>query len=251
MRLRLLLLGLISFGFAAPASAALIAITAVSAVDTPDYDLTNVYGIDDWAYWSQTASSLTSPLAPSNEKLNASLIGSITPFGGGGIRGTTATSVPDYDFLFSNGTSTVSGLVNNVPGVFNTQLGTNGLNAGVQLSVIAPSADPFNVYVWATVFSGTSVLTADIGSATATSPTYITSGTRAPGSLFTILVTPDNAGQVLNIRYGLTAQTDVNANASLSAVAVGPVPIPEPSTLVLLVGGGLLGFGAWRRRRQA
>ena len=43
---------------AVTADAAMITIVAVDAVDEPNYDLTNVYGTADWAYWVQTADPL-------------------------------------------------------------------------------------------------------------------------------------------------------------------------------------------------
>lgn len=237
---------------AAPARAAIVSITSTVAADSPDYDLSNVYGTTDWAYWGQTASTLTSPVAPTNTKSGSSLISSITAYGGGGVRGTTSTTaLPDYDLAFTNGTSPASGLASNLAGLFNTQIGSSAVGAGVQLTVTAPSAAPFDINVWVTAFSGTAVLTADIGAVSATSPSYTTSGTRSPGNLYTIHVTPDSAGQLITLKYGLTSQTDTNnANASLTAVAIAPQVVPEPSTLALLIGGSsLLGWRVLQRRR--
>lgn len=219
---------------ASSAQAAVISITSED-VGNVSFDLTT-YGTSDWAYWAQTADPLTAPLAPSNEKASAGFIGSITAVAGNGIRGSTSTTKPPYDFSFTDGSSTVSGSVSDIIGVFNRSLGTTGNNTGVQLDVTAPSADPFVIYVWGTSFQSTGNLTATIGIATDNDSTLVHEGTRSPGKLYTIAVTPDSAGQTVNVRMMHTNSTNDFSNASISAVAV---VVPEPSTLAIVAVGSL------------
>ena len=162
-------------------NAATIAITSIDAVDTPDYDLTNVYGTADWAYWAQTSNPLTAPVTPSNEKAAASLIGSMSAVSGTGVRGSTSTSKPLYDFTFADGAVTTSGTASDLIGLFNSSLGSGGVGAGVQMNVIAPSADPFNIFVWGTAFQATGTLTATAGAASQSDSSLTTAGTRSPG----------------------------------------------------------------------
>lgn len=233
------------------ARAAVITINSTDAADTPDYDLTNVYGLNDWAYWSQTGGSLNtplaSPLAPSNSKLDASAIGSITHYGGTGTRGSSAPTKPPYDFVFADGTSPLSGTVENLIGIFNTTLGTDAIGKGVQLDVTAPSAGPFAIYVWATSFNAASTLTVTAGTDvdSETFPAQ-TAGSRSPGKLFTINIAPDSTGQSFNIRLVQTSSSDDFSNVSISAVAVA---VPEPSSALLIM--GLSSFALVRRRSRA
>lgn len=225
--------------------AAVISITSED-VGNVSFDL-STYGTSDWAYWAQTADPLTAPLAPSNEKASAGFIGSITAVAGTGIRGSGSATKPPYDFSFTDGTSTVSGSVSDIIGVFNRSLGSGGNNTGVQLDVTAPSAEPFVVYVWGTSFQATGNLTATAGAASQTDSTLVHGGTRSPGKLYTIAVTPDSAGQTVNVRMIQTNSTDANSNASISAVAV---VVPEPSTLAL-VALGSLALGLRRPRSRS
>lgn len=231
----------------ASAQAAVISITSED-VGNVSFDLTNAYGTTDWAYWAQTT-TVTAPAAPTNEKASASFIGSITAVAGTGVRGSSAAAKPQYDFAFTDGTSTVSGSVSDIIGLFNQSLGTGGNDTGVQLNVTAPSADPFVIYVWGTSFQSTGNLTATIGAATQTDSTLVHGAVRTPGKLYTIAVTPDSAGQTVNVRMIHTGSTDSNSNASISAVAV---VVPEPSTLAFVAIGSLaLAFRRPRSRQRS
>jgi hypothetical protein len=262
MGLRLLVCSLfVVSGLSSVTQAALVSITSVDAVGTSAYNLTTL-GVNDWAYWNQTANPVSPlPAAPTNRKNIApsSFIGNISAFGtgGGSVRGTTGGGPAAYTFSFTDGTTPVNSSVSDLRGLFNTLIGSAGVNNGIQLTVTAPSANPFNIYVWGTAFQATANLTADVllgTPATATDSTQIGDGDRLPGKVYTILVTPDFAGQQVNLRYVLSAPTDAgNANISLSGVAIGPATvIPEPSTLALLFGGSsFLGWRILRRRVNA
>lgn len=224
------------------ADAAVVSISSVNGQDA-NYDLTNTYGTSDWAYWASTSATATASASPTNEKLGASLIGPITNSGGTGVRGSTSPTKPPYDFTFTDGVSPTSGTVNDIIGMFNAAIGPDGNGLGVQLNVTAPSADPFTIYVWGTAFQATASLTATAGAASQTDSTLTTAGTRSPGKLYTINVTPDNAGQVVNIKLLQSASTDAFSNVSLSAAAVA---VPEPSALGL----ALFGILPWALRRR-
>lgn len=214
------------------------AVVTISSADGANvsHDLTTVFGTTDWAYWAQTASTVVATAAPSNDKLAATAIGSLTNFGGAGIRGSTSTSKPPYDFEYTNGTSPTSGTVSDIIGMFNSTLGGTGNGLGVQLDVIAPSAEPFVIYVWGTGFQARGNLTATAGAASQTDSTMVHAGVRSPGKLYTINVTPDSVGQTVNIKMVQSDSTDGNSNVSISAVAV---VVPEPSTLALVAVGSL------------
>ena len=63
---------------AGTANAATVSIVSVNAVDNPNYDLTNTYGIGDWAYWSSAVAGNTSSADPDNAKSGGSL-GQVAP----------------------------------------------------------------------------------------------------------------------------------------------------------------------------
>ncbi len=99
---------------AGTANAATVSIVSDNAVDSPNYDLTNTYGIGDWAYWFSGVAGGTSSADPDNAKFGGSLIGPMTPVGTGVVNGSTSTTVPVYDFDFTDGTSPVSGTASNL-----------------------------------------------------------------------------------------------------------------------------------------
>jgi hypothetical protein len=243
-RTTVVLLALSCALFAPATDAALISIASTDAVDNPNYDLTNVYGIGDWAYWADTSNPAASG-DPSNEKSDASLIGSMSVVGGGSLRGSTSGNVPSYDFDFTDGTAPVSGTVNNLIGVFNDQL--RAIGTGVQWDVISPTADAFSIYVWGTAYNAGGTLTATVGAASDLDALLDAAGSRSPGRFYTITVDPDRVGQTVHLEMLLTADNGGFANVSVAGAAVDTAYVPEPATLSLLALGGL---GLLRRRRK-
>lgn len=244
------LLGLLSVS---TVRAAVITITQQNTPNTT-YDLSTL-GSLDWAIWNEktTSAAFSGPYAPLNSKLGASLISDMSTYNGGLLRGTTSlTTVPLYDFSYTNGTAPSTGSLNDPVGIFNNVTGTAGVtaDAGVQVTLTAPSADPFLVYVWGTAFGSQVNLTATIGAATQSNTSYSTSAAlRTPGSLYTLLVTPDSAGQMLTLNYFLESTAEAGSgHVSLAAVAV-TTAIPEPSMVLL---GALALPAVWfvRRRRS-
>ncbi len=213
-----------------PAGAASIQITSVAAVDDPNYDLTATYGRADWAYWTSTANPAAG--TPSNAKAGGVLLGDMSPVGGGNLRGSTSTNKPIYDFVYTDGTSPAAGSVSDSIGLFNSQLGPEGVGDGVQVDVIAPTADPFTIYLWATGYRATGQLTATMGSVLDTDS--YTFGDRRPGRFFAIDVDPDAGGELVNLQWIMTAQSDGFANVSVTGVAANP-GVPEPASVVLLM----------------
>jgi hypothetical protein len=98
-------------------------------------------------------------------------------------------------------------------------------------------------------FTATPLLTVSLpgaGDYTNNAVTYPNSA--RPISLYTINFTPDNAGDLLTVKYVTGPGSGTNANVDLQAVAVSPAPVPEPASLAALaLGGAVL---ATRRRRR-
>ncbi|HUT35973.1 MAG TPA: PEP-CTERM sorting domain-containing protein [Planctomycetota bacterium] len=193
-------------------------------VGDSDFDLTAL-GAADWAYWN-TTSNLATGGPKTNWKSGGTLISTISPVGGGDVRGSSAASRPTYDFTFTDGTSPVSGTVDNVIGMFNTQLNTVG--AGVALGVTLPTTDEYIVYVWAAAY------VADEGTLTATLPgatNFVNTQLSEPGMtkrsvLYTLRATPDNAGDTLGVSLVLSDSAGANAHVLVSGVATAIAPPP-------------------------
>ncbi len=202
---------------ALPAYSATISVSVEDADTDNLYDLTNVYGTLDWAYTSE---------GDINRKDGGSLIGTMPS------SLTSASNRPDYGFSFSDGTDPVSGTVSN----------PTFRNGDTTVLITAPSANPFTIYFWGSVFNGVGMLTASINGVD-DSVTYERGNDRAPGALFTILVNGANAGDTVTLDYVLDESTGNFSNVAFTAVGV----VPEPTT-ALLVGLGSLAL--LRRRRR-
>lgn len=107
------------------------------------YDI-SALGSVDWAYWNTTDNPATG--APTNEKAGGSAIGNIKGIGAAtSVRGTS--SKVDTDFTFTDGQTVASGTANNVSGLFNTVLNTEG--TGAQLDIALPTAgQTYTVTIW-------------------------------------------------------------------------------------------------------
>jgi len=209
---------------------------SVGVASTTESSNLTVLGVLDWAFWNKTDSNTgVAAVAPTNRKSGASMIGSITAFSGTElVRGSVSTNKPAVDFTFSNGASPSTGTVENITGIFNTTLNT--ADVGVQVSITLPTTDTYQVLVWAPNYSNsalTTQLTAQLGDASYSSPGEAT-GNPKPTYLHTLIVTPDEAGQVLQIRHVLTVAApeggDGASHALLSAVAVSLAPPQPPSS---------------------
>lgn len=233
----------LSAAFAAPtAHAATIAGSFTSTADE-DFDLTAL-GTTDWAYWDGDPAVDT---IPTNRKFGGTAIGDMDVIGSGAVRGSTSSTLPQFDFTFTDGTAPTAGSVDDPSGRFSTVLNTTG--QGVTFDVTLPTADPYTVSVWAAAFGvNEGTFTASLPGATNFVNTDLSSGQFSPksGALYTLTVTPDNPGDVLTVSLVLTEDGgSSSSNVSLHAAAVSVVP--EPATL----GSALLGLGmlAGRRRR--
>lgn len=239
-RLLMGLLGGAVFSIAPMAPAAVVSISSVAS--TGVYDLTNVYGTGDWAYWENNAGDNGAPL---NQKAGADLIGDMSILNsttGSSLGGTSGTKNGDNNFSFTDGTTPVSGSINEVVGLWNAPLDTEG--NGLKVEVISPTADPFNIYVWAAAYAAEARLTAAVGTVTDSENFIVPAG--RTGYFYTIDVTPDSVGQVVTLTLDHFADNTAigNSNVSLAAVAV----TPEPASLSLSLLGGLMMLSRRRRR---
>lgn len=240
MRLSLGLLGGVVLSLTSVTPAAMVSVSSVQSANT-DYDLTNVYGIGDWAYWQNNAADGGTPL---NQKAGADLIGPMSILNTAGtLNGSSSGVVPFHDFIYTDGTSPVSGRMDNVIGLFNGPVDVVG--SGVKVEVTSPTADPFTIYVWAAAYQSEAQLTATIGAAT-DSGTFASLSSGRTGQFYTIDVTPDSAGQIVTLSLALVVDnlTQSNSNVSMAAVAV----TPEPAAMSLSLLGGLMMLSRRRRR---
>lgn len=207
----------------------------------------------DWGYWHRQDSTGVSSFGATNTSNEGDRGFSVSTIGGGNVRGpgNLVTGAPFSYFDFTNGTSTGNTTATRPSGVFNTQLGSGGVTAGagLQLSLTGINTQSL-IHIWTLGFQATGSFEVFLnGSSTpafsqSVTSTSVTNGKQA--YLFTLDFTPDSATDVLNIRYVMTAQTDVNAHVGFQAISISP--IPEPASLALLaLGTGVLGF---RRRRN-
>lgn len=206
-----------------PAYSATIVVSVQDADTSAPYDLTNVWGTLDWAYTSE---------GNTNRKDGGSLISTMPSSLG------SAAQRPGYGFTFADGESPETGTITN-PTFANAQ--------SITVTVAAPSANPFTIYYWGSVFQATGTLTATISGDSATdSASYTLAGsTRSPGALFTIVVDPNEMGDIVTLTYVTsdpTASNPNNSNVALTAIGV----VPEPATALL----GGLGFLIMLRRRR-
>jgi hypothetical protein len=232
------------------ATLVLDSVERVSAVVTTPVDLTAQGGLD-WAYWSpNTGNLLTSPVAPTNEKLGGLVIGNLDVIGGGSLRGSaTATTVERYSF--SDGTSPLTGTNASLAGlIFNSQLGSAANGKGLQLSIAGDPGVERIVKLYLGGFGATANLTLTLNGVavpltdssqvfTSTSPKHI--------AIYTVRFQPDSASDQLLVQYTASNVTDTtNGHVGLQAVTVSAVPEPGVASLACL---GALAL--YRRRRRS
>ncbi|QNN21700.1 hypothetical protein HED60_05265 [Planctomycetales bacterium ZRK34] len=241
----LLLAGLLMAGlcgFTSSAQGATITGSAsVVSVNDPAFDLT-ARGNIDWAYWDTTSSSVTGD--PTNEKAGASVVGSLSAINGTGLRGSTADT--KADFTFTDGTSPVSSTVNNVSGVFNQTLNTE--DVGLSLDLTLPTAKTYTVYLWLSIYDGTGTLTATLPTASLTDDSALSAGQSSEKFtfLYTLEVTADNPGEVLDLDLVLSVN---GTEGSLSHVLIDGVAVSIPTPAALPAGLAMMGLMALRRRQ--
>jgi len=206
-------------------------------------------GGEDWSYYNTTSNPYSG--APTNSNSGGTLIGNITPIGGGGVRGSSFES--DLRFTFTDGTSPSSGTLD-VSGIFNTQLDTNGAGVGIDLTL--PTTDTYEVLFFASGFfdydGGTRAqFTAQLTGAsdyTDNSLESTTSSSPKDGIVYSLSVTPDNPNDVLSLSWVLQNQTAAGSEHILvDGLAISVVP--EPSTYAVISGALALGLCLLRRRR--
>lgn len=225
-------------------------------------DLT-AQGTTDWAVWGQGAST---SLSPTDSKSGGTAIGDLTRYSNGdparglGQFGNYGAS----SFMWSDGTNSASasgvwaGIQNwssyDYPyGNCTVATGTNSCGEGFSFTVAA-GTDLQELVVYNDVHGGTATLTATLsdGSAPVYTEDMTLFGTNLP-YISTIDFAAASEGQYLTIQILLdTDGAGGTANVAVQAAAVSRVdsPTPEPGTM-LLAGLGMLGAGAFARRRKS
>jgi hypothetical protein len=233
---------------AAEAPAAVLVLDSVQRIASPDtpVDLTAA-GPADWAYWSQTASGLTPPVAPVNRKSGGAAISSLTNVGGTTLRGsTTATSTLRYNW--TDGTSPATGTNADLRGlVFNSTIGTDANGKGMSFTITGDTAAERGVQLYLGGFAVTGNLSLTLNGATTVVDSSQVFANTSPKqmAIYTVRFRPDSPSDVLTVQWTASAITDVSfAHVGIQAVAVA---VPEPG----FVGLGLVGVaGVLGRRRR-
>jgi hypothetical protein len=229
------------------AAAAVLSIDSVTRLSTTSQaNLTN--GNADWAYWAPTTTAIPTPVAPTNRKLNGSIISSLDKVGGTTLRGSsTATTVEQY--TYSDGTNPPSATSASLAGlIFNSDIGTTvGNGKGVSLTLTGDPTAPRVANLYFGGFGATGVLTLTLNGATTVidSSQIFTSTSPKHIAIYSVRYQPDSASDLLTVQYTASAVTDT-ANGHVGAQAV-TVAVPEPATLSLAAAGLLL---LARRRRN-
>lgn len=207
----------------------------------------------DWGYFSRSgASGATSTFNANNTSSDGARVFTVTAVNSGNVRGPTDTTVGaalSY-FDFTNGTSTVSTTDARPTGVFNSQLGSDGVTAlaGVQLNLTGFTTQS-QIQIWTFGYNATGLFEVFVNGAAASFSESVSTGNPGNGKgarLFTLDFTPDSSTDFIDIRYTMTATTDTSSgHVGFQAVAIAP--IPEPAAVSLLGLAGALGL--IRRRR--
>lgn len=241
--------GLSLFAAAPAADAATLSLESfsrVSATGGAPINLTAV-GDVDWAYWNNTGTGLTTPMAPSNEKVGGTIIGNIrTDDGTGNLRGSTSAVASTYSW--TDGATTASGTGQSLALTFNNLIGSSNLNKGIGIDLPGSTTADRYAFLYFGNFSSTGRLTLTLpGATTITFNTPAYAGAPKANDIFVVKYRPDNVADQLSANYIMTATTD-GTNGHVGAQAVAISSTPEPGTIgFLAVAGGLL---ALRRRRQ-
>ena len=197
----------------------------------PAFDFAEL-GELDWAYWNTSESPASG--VPTNEKAAATAIGSMVAVGGGDPRGSSSATRPFHDFSFIDGTSPVADTVTNPSGLFNSQLGASGVGAGLSVGITLPTTNSYQVSVFGAVYRVATEFRASLpGSVDYTSTslartTGSASGAEKTSGVFTLIVTPDNPGDVLTVQLTGVASYDGSAHAVISGIAISEVIPPDP-----------------------
>jgi hypothetical protein len=228
------------------ASAAVLSLDSVTRLSTTSQaNLSN--GTTDWAYWAPTASGIPTPVAPTNRKLNGSIISSMGMVGGTTLRGsTTASTVEQY--TYTDGASPTSATNASLAGlIFNTDIGSIAPGKGVSLTLTGDPTTPRVANLYFGGFGATGTLTLTLNGATTVidSSQIFTSTSPKHIAIYSVRYQPDSASDLLTIQYTASNVTDT-ANGHVGAQAV-TVAVPEPATISLAAAGVLL---LARRRRN-
>lgn len=238
------------FSFGASAHGATLSLDGVQRVSVNDNVPVNLtaQGSLDWAYWAPTSTSVIAGLiAPTNEKIGGSLIGSAETIGGAGLRGSAGgTTLERYSF--TDGTSPTTGTNASLAGlIFSSPTGSAANGTGLQFSIVGDPNEERIVTLYLGGFQATSnlTLTLDGVALPITDSQVFTTFNPKHIDVYTIRFQPDSVDDLLLVQYTASVITDTaNGHVGLQAVTVA---VPEPAAASLLCLGGL---ALCRRRRR-
>jgi hypothetical protein len=200
-----------------------------NAAATNTYDLTTL-GAVDWVYWDETgATSL--PGDPTNEKSGGSLISDMYGVGtSSSVRGPSSRAVfPTMSFRFTDGTATLSGIVTNSVGMFNTT--SNVESNGVGLVIDLPTTNTYQVTIFVAGYGGVAGrFTASLSGAADYDNTDFqdVAGGNNDSAFYTLFVTADAAGDDLAIEF---IQVSTNSNYEIVIINGVAVSLAPPAYL--------------------
>ena len=240
--------------------AATLYLDAIQRYDTARTTSANlgVDGTTDWAVW-EVRSATSANFAPTTSKSGGTAIGSVTNIGGTTMRGTSNSgNVATGRYTWTGADTGVSRTDYTLNGslLFNdAALNANTReNAGFSVTIQGGlTGVPNYLVLYLGGFSATANLEVTLNGATTLLDTSIvyTSSNPKQTAAYQIVFTPDNANDVLTVRYTATntAGGSTNSHVGIEAISLGLTSvIPEPGSVMLGALGMTLLLGRRSRR---
>jgi hypothetical protein len=234
---------------AADAPAAVLVLDSAVRVDTLVTTPVNLttQGSSDWAYWAPAAATaLTPPVAPTDDKLGASIISGLNIVGGTSLRG-SATAATTERYTWTDGTNPTTGTNASLAGlIFNSDLGTSASGKGLSLTITGDPAVSRTVNLYLGGFAATGNLLVTLNGATSITDTTQVFANSSPKQMvvYTLHFQPNSVSDLLSVQWTASGITDItNGHVGAQAVAVS---VPEPGT----IGFAFVGFAGLLARRR-
>jgi hypothetical protein len=242
-----ILLPLLTAGVSSAATLSVISAPATPTSSIGSVTLPTGTGTD-FGFWTGTSPV---PGAATSTSNNGTQTFTVTTVNGGATRGSSTGAATN--FTFSNASPAPnSGSGSQFGGVFNNQIGSPGVNSGIQMTLTSISA-PVQISLYTYAFSATGTLNVYLdGSSTASYTSSVSDALSAkPGFLFSFGYTPTTATDSIRFEYimsSVAANASGTSSGNVGFLATSIAPIPEASSMALL--GAAASFGLLRRRRR-